>query len=256
MKNFLCLLALISTSVLAKSPRIIELNEKTTISFNNKFSGSYVAKKQMEAITKCAASPSSEITIVFYSPGGSVSAGQLLFDTLNALPCKFNTLTIFGASMAYQAVQNLGKRLILPSGVLMSHRAYVSGLSGEIGGELDSIISLLKGNIENLDKIAANRIGISLKEYQNLVRDELWLTSSQAVENNHADEVVLARCGESLSGTYTQTFSTFFGVFDVEFSECPLAVSPVSVKSVNGEENPDKFFNYFNNITDRVTLEK
>ena len=183
---------------------------------------------------KCLSNVGSDIYVVLYTPGGSISAGQLLFDTLNALPCNFHTLTIFAASMGYQTVQNLGKRYVLPSGILMSHRASVSGLSGEIGGELDQILKLLKDNVTDLNKIAAKRVGMSLQKYEEAISDELWLTANQAVEQNHADEVVTAICDKSLLGTYTETVNTmFFGKFELEFSNCPLVVAPISVNGSN-----------------------
>lgn len=235
--------------------KTITLSEGNTINFNNKFSGQYVAEKQIEAITKCSANIGSDITVVLYTPGGSVSAGQLFFDTLKALPCNFNTLTIFSASMGYQTVQNLGKRYILPSGVLMSHRAYVSGLGGEVNGELDAILNLLKSNINELNKVAASRVGISLKQYDDLIRDELWMTGQQAVDMNHADEVVLAVCDKSLMGTRVQTFRTFFGSIDVEFSNCPLVVAPLRVVRSSNSKATKAALSHFTNIQQKVTTE-
>lgn len=256
MKKLLLLaLMILPTMGLASDKKILTLSEKNSITFNSQFTGSYVASKQMEAFEKCAINVGQEITIVLYTPGGSVSAGQLFFDTLNALPCKFNTLTVFAASMGYQTVQNLGKRYILPSGILMSHRAYVSGLSGEIGGELDAILNLLKTNVEDLDKVAAKRVGLTLKQYQDLVRDELWLTADNAVKTNHADEIVLARCDETLSGSYFRRFDTFFGSFDVEFSNCPLVTGVISVARASLKE--ERYIrNYYNNLSQHIKMER
>lgn len=251
MKKLLLLLGLTLFPMIGMSKTIV-LSEDNTIGFNSKFSGSYIAKKQIEAMNKCYKNPNSEITIVLYSPGGSVSAGKLFFDTLNALSCKFNTLTVFSASMAYQTVQNLGKRYILPSGVLMSHRAYVGGLSGEINGELDAILNLIKTNVREMEKVAAKRVGITLEKYKELVRDELWMTGSQAVEMGHADEVVLARCDRSLNGTHTEHFQSIFGSLEVKFSNCPLVTYPVAVRA--SREAAEKVNDYFSNIKNHVGL--
>jgi len=262
MKKLLTLMLLLPTLVFAadapeKKLKIIELNKANTINFNSKFSSGFVAQKQMEAIRKCLVSPNSEINVVLYTPGGSVSAGKLFFDTLKALPCKFNTITIFSASMGYQTVQNLGNRYILPSGVLMSHRAYVSGLAGEIDGELDQIMSLLKSNINDLDKIAADRVGITLKEYKNLISDELWMTGAQSVEMNHADEVVLAKCDQSLSGTYVDRVETIFGPLYVEFSKCPIITGPLSVRMKRGAKRVTlkQLQDYYSNLTKHTTMD-
>lgn len=248
MKKLLAILLLLPTLAFTKT---IKLDSKNSINFNQAFSGAYIATKQLEAIKLCGKNVNSDIYIVAYSPGGSISAGQLFFDTLNALPCKFHTITIFGASMSYQMTQNLGKRYILPSGTLMSHRASVSGISGELGGELDAIIKNLTDSVTDLEVIASNRVGITLEAYRDAIRDELWLTAEEAVKQNHADEIVLATCDKSLMGTHIETVRTFFGTYDVEFSNCPLITSPLSVKGSNSTDI-EKIQDYVMNIRNRT----
>ncbi len=238
MKKLLIIFSILAMTAFAKTT--ITLNDKNTINFNNAFTSSFVAEKQIEAIKLCNAAPNSNIYMVMNSPGGSVSAGLLLFDTLNALSCSFHTITVFGASMSYQATQQLGKRYVLASSTLMSHRASVGGIGGEIGGELDSLIKYLKEGITEMEKVACNRVGITLKEYQSLISDELWMTGEQAVKMNHADEVVNVRCDTSLLGTSIKTMATMFGAFDVEFSDCPIITGILSVKpTTNGQKISD-----------------
>ncbi len=249
MKKLLLILLLLPTLAFSKT---IELNENNTINFNQDFNSMFVAKKQIEAITLCSKNVGKDIYVALYSPGGSISAGQLFFDTLNALPCKFHTITVFSASMGYQTVQNLGKRFIIPSGILMSHRAQISGLSGELGGDLDQIMKLLKDNVKELEIVAANRAGITLEDYRKAISDELWMTAREAVKLNHADEVVLVKCNETLMGTSSQVVNTFFGSFEVEYSNCPIIVAPVSVKG--SREVSVKVLDYLTNITDRISF--
>ena len=254
-KLFVTMLAMFSFAALGNI-KTIELSEKNTINFNNSFNSTFIAKKQIEAVAKCMANVGSEITIVAYSPGGSISAGQLFFDTLKGLPCKFNTLTIFGASMSYQMTQQLGKRYILPSGKLMSHRASVRGLGGEIGGELNSIINLLEKNVTELERIASSRVGLSLEEYRSQIRDELWLTGAEAVKRNHADEVVYARCDRTLTGTSTQVFRTMFGDVAVEFSNCPIITGILSIQLVGTSKyTVQQVEDYFTAKHKYITLE-
>jgi len=249
MKKLLVILLLLPT--LAFAEKIVELNENNTMNFNQAFDGAFVAQKQIEAIKLCALNPKSDIYIVAYTPGGSISAGQLFFDTLKALPCNFHTITIFSASMGYQMTQNLGKRYILPSGTLMSHRASISGLSGELGGELEQIMKNLTDSVTELEVVASNRVGISLESYRDAIRDELWLTAKEAVKLNHADEIILATCHESLMGTHITTVRTFFGNLDVEFSNCPIITAPLRVLRSNSADT-FKFNTYFTNIKKRV----
>lgn len=252
MKLFLLLLMLCSTTFASD---IINLTEANSISFNSKFSGEFVAKKQMEATRKCYDKEGSDIYIVLYTPGGSVTAGLLFFDTLNALPCNFHTITIFAASMGYQTVQNLKGRYILPSGTLMSHRAYLSGIGGEIDGELDSIIGYYKQSVREMEEKSASRVGLKLEKYKKKVADELWMTGSQAVKLNHADKLVKVKCDREFKGTYIERFRSLFGSVNVEFSRCPLVVSPISV---NGQSQRAVEYTYdlYKNIKNHVVLEK
>ena len=248
MKLLLSALLLLSFSAFSKT---ITLNSKNSINFNQAFTPEFVSKKQLDAISLCYATPNSDIYIVLYTPGGSVSAGQLFFDTLNALPCNFHTITIFSASMGYITVQSLSKRYILPSGTLMSHRASIRGLSGEIGGELDQIYNLLKTNIKQINKTVAKRVGLTVEKYEDLISDELWLTGASAVSSKHADELALVKCDESLLGTNTQRINTFFGAFNVEFSDCPIITAPLGV---SGSGDVKQLFDYYQNIKDHTYM--
>lgn len=248
------LLTLLLLPSLAFAGKMIELNKNNTLNFNQDFNPMFVAKKQIEAMNLCAKNKGGDIYVTLYSPGGSISAGQLLFDTLKALPCNFHTITLFSASMSYQTVQNLGKRYILPSGILMSHRAQISGLGGELGGDLDEIIKLLKTNVQELEIIASKRVGVSLEEYRNQIRDELWMTAEEAVKRNHADEVVVVKCNADLMGTRVEVIRTFFGSFEVEFSNCPIITAPISFRNVNELELEMKIMDYLTNMKQRISF--
>jgi ATP-dependent Clp protease protease subunit len=229
--------AFATTAFAKKNPAdVLELSKKNTVTFNQAFTGKYVAQKQNE-IFKIAESlkPDEAIYLVMDSPGGSVSAGNSFIDSLKAIPNPIHTVTLFAASMAYHTVQNLGTRYILPSGQLMSHRARISGLGGQIYGELNSRLEYITKIVDRLDVIAAARVGMDVNAYKDLILNEFWITGNAAVRHNHADKVVLARCDESISGSYTETVRTLFGAFDVEFSNCPLIRSPLSIVRAGGD---------------------
>lgn len=246
MKKLLFVLLLLPTLALANL-KTIKLTDKNTISFKGPVTGASVAAKQLELFKLAATSQEKDIYLVLYTPGGSVSAGSLFIDTARALGKNIHTITIFSASMGYHTVQGLGKRYILPSGILMSHRAYVRGLSGQFPGELNERINMLMKSTEELDKVAANRVGLKLEEYKSIIHDELWLTGIDAVKRGHADEVVQAFCDQSLNGTYFQRFNTFFGAVNVEFAKCPLIVGAISIRGNNEAVMEVK------NVLDQVT---
>lgn len=239
--------------VLAFGKNIV-LNDKNSVSFNQAFTPGYVAQKQLEIFNLAMTSQENDLYIVMYTPGGSVSAGSLLIDSVNALGKNIHTITIFSASMGYHTVQGLGKRYILPSGTLMSHRAFVSGLRGQFPGELNTRVDMLMSSTTLLDEVAAKRVGLPLNDYKSLIHDELWLTGQNAVDAGHADEVVSAKCDESLKGTYIELVNTFFGPLSVEFSKCPIIVGPISVGG-NREAIEYSQKNLFGNIRDLVYME-
>jgi hypothetical protein len=132
--------------------------------------------------------------------------------------------------MGYQIAQELGTRYILPSGTLMSHRGAISGLSGQVPGELNARLGHLEKVLQRMNEVAAKRISMSTLDYQNAIVNELWSSGQQAVNTKQADEVVFVKCDKSLyEKTYKQEVASFFGVIHVEYSACPLISSPVKI---------------------------
>lgn len=239
MKLFLLPLMLffISCSSMAKKGElpVIELTTKNTVVFNQPFTAKYISKKIVEmSLMQFKLRSDEPIYLVLNTPGGSVGAGNLFVDFINGLSNPVHTITIFAASMGYNTVQNLGNRYILPSGVLMSHRAYIKGLSGQIRGEANSRLDYLTSKIVEMEERAAKRISMPLKEYQDRVDNEIWVTGKHAVETKHADQMVLIRCSKALIKKQTkEEFATIFGSVYVEFSGCPLITQPKQIESRN-----------------------
>lgn len=223
----------IGPAVEAQNPetlKVLTLRPDNTLIFNEVVTDESVAKFQLKLNEMSNKLPANqEIILVLYTPGGSVDAGMLMIDSIKAVPQKVKTLTIFAASMGFQFVQNLDERMIIPSGVLMSHRATL-GLEGELDGEFDVRLNSIRRQVRYMDQIAANRMKMPLEEYKNLIRDEYWVHGFESVEDRAADKLILARCGKEMTGTEEKEFQTFFGPVKVTFSKCPLITAPLSVK--------------------------
>ena len=212
----------------------ILLTERNSIRFNEEFTDIYTAKIQGEIIAKVSKLASDEpLYIVLDTPGGSVFAGAVLIDNLKALGHPIHTITIFSASMGYQLVQNLGTRYILPSGVLMSHRA-AGGVQGQFYGEIESRLQMVKDVVDGLDQVAAERTKTSLKQYKKSVENELWAVGEKAVKSNQADSIARATCDKTLRGTESQFINTFLGRIELIFSKCPIITAPIDFKLPNG----------------------
>jgi hypothetical protein len=156
-----------------------------------------------------------------------------LISFAEALPNKVHTITLFSASMAYLTAQKLNTRYIVKSGKMMSHRAYVGGLSGQVPGEANKRLKHIGSMVRKLSKDVSKRVGISYQKYLKSIYDELWLTAEQAVEQNHADAIAIVKCDESLEGTTERLVRTIFGAINVTFSRCPLITGPIAIASSN-----------------------
>lgn len=212
-----------------KEASVLQLGARNTLVFRGVVTGESVAKIQVELLRMSQELPhSATIYLVLDTPGGSIQAGNQLIDMAKALPQEVKTLTIFSASMGFHTAQNLGERLVLPNGTMMSHRAK-GGVEGEVPGSAVVRLNDFLRLVNVMDSVCAKRMGLSLDKYQFLVRDEYWVTGQDAVEAHAADRVVLARCGSDLMGSTPMTVATMFGTLKVTYSDCPLISAPLSV---------------------------
>lgn len=210
--------------------RTLVLEARNTVVLRGPVTIDSVAKTMLEL--KAASrrlDKSTPIYLVLDTPGGSVSDGLDLIDFANALPQKIHTVTLFAASMGFQIAQNLDRRYIIRSGTLMSHRAALGGLGGQMKGELESRYRMLRRWVDYLDYQAAKRMEMDVKAYEAMIVNEYWVHGYDAVQEKAADEQVLVRCGESLNGTDKVTFQTLFGSISATISKCPLVKGAIDV---------------------------
>lgn len=207
----------------------IVLSAENTLVFNTVVSEMSVATFQVQLQEMSQRLPAdADIIVVMDTPGGDVEAGNALIDSIKGVPQPVKTLTIFAASMGFHIVENADQRMILPNGVLMSHRAK-GGVDGEFDGSVEVRFRFIKNMLDRLNITAANRMGLSLADYKELIHDEYWARGSDAVSQKAADTVVAARCDSSLSGTEERKISTPFGVVALVFSKCPLITMPLGI---------------------------
>lgn len=236
----------LSLSKSNKNNKII-LDKNNTIVLNTEISDQSVSDT-IQKLLKLDSSywnRNKPIYLFLYSPGGSIQAGLELIEAVHGLHRKVNTITLFSASMAFQLVQNLNKRLILENGVLMSHRAageFAGFFGGKKPSQLDSRYALWLERLKELDmKTVARTNGKqTLESYQEQYRDEMWLTGEQAVKEGYADEIVSVNCDNSLKGT--EKHNTEFMGYNISYetANCPLITGILNVKvnDPNGKMTP------------------
>ena len=241
------LLAGLATSAWAQEKtNVVVLSEENTVVLHSVMTDDTTSKVLAEILEKDASLAAGKPIYLFLdSPGGSVVAGLDMIQGIQGLGREVKTITSFAASMAFITVQSLDERIIMPHGVLMSHRAK-GGVDGQIPGEMDSRYWFWKKYLNNALKQTAKRLGMSVEQLQNKHRDEWWTSGSNAVAEHTSDRVALVKCDSSLVGTMQEEVQTLFGPLKVTWSKCPLVKSPlkidmkgIAVKKMNALERQD-----------------
>jgi ATP-dependent Clp protease, protease subunit len=141
--------------------------------------------------------PEKDIYMYINSPGGSVTAGLAIYDTIQYIKPEVSTLCVGqAASMAawLLAAGAKGKRFALPHARIMIHQPLggVQGQATDIDIQAREIIRLR----EQMNNILVRHTGQSLKKIEKDTDRDLFLTGKQAVEYGLVDEVIVTRPGK------------------------------------------------------------
>jgi len=141
--------------------------------------------------------PEKDIYMYINSPGGSVTAGLAIYDTMQYIKPEVSTLCVGqAASMAawLLAAGTKGKRFALPHARIMIHQPLggVQGQATDIDIQAREIIRLR----EQMNNILVKHTGQSLKRIEKDTDRDLFLTGKQAVEYGLVDEVIVTRPGK------------------------------------------------------------
>ncbi|MBH39153.1 MAG: ATP-dependent Clp protease proteolytic subunit [Chloroflexi bacterium] len=135
--------------------------------------------------------PDKGISVYINSPGGVISSGLAIYDTMQLVNCEVSTICLgMAASMATVLLSGgaKGKRYCLPNSTVHMHQA----LGGAQGQATD--IEIAAREILRLqDKIRTLLAGNTGQEYEKIARDtdrDYYLTSEQAVEYGLVDEIL------------------------------------------------------------------
>lgn len=138
--------------------------------------------------------PSKDISLYINSPGGSVSAGFGIYDTMNYIKCDVSTICVgMAASMGAFLLSGgtKGKRLALPNAEIMIHQP-----SGGARGQ-ETEIRIVAENIlktrNKLNEILAANTGKSVEEISRDTERDNYMTAKEAVAYGLIDSVVEKR---------------------------------------------------------------
>lgn len=138
--------------------------------------------------------PDKDISLYINSPGGSVSAGLSIFDTMQFIKPDVSTLCMgMAASMGafLLAAGAKGKRFALPNSRVMIHQPLggAQGQATDIEIQAREILKLR----ENLNKILAERTGQSLEKIQADTERDFFMSGDEAKSYGLIDQVIAKR---------------------------------------------------------------
>lgn len=142
--------------------------------------------------------PEKDIHFYINSPGGSVSAGLAIYDTMQYIRPPVSTLCLGqAASMGALLLTagEKGKRFALPYARIMIHQP-LGGAQGQ-ATDIDIQAREILRVREQVNNILAKHTGQSLKRIEKDTDRDFFMTSKQAVEYGLVDEVIVARANKT-----------------------------------------------------------
>ena len=142
-----------------------------------------------------AKDPDKDIQLYIDSPGGSITAGMAIYDTMQYIKCDVSTICIgMAASMGafLLAAGEKGKRFALPNSEVMIHQPLIAG--GGLSGQTTDIkiyTDHLVNTKKKMNEILAERTG---QTYEKLCEDterDNFMTAQEAKEYGLIDEVIV-----------------------------------------------------------------
>ena len=135
--------------------------------------------------------PSKDINLYIHSPGGSVTAGMAIYDTMQYIKCDVSTICMgMAASMGafLLAAGAKGKRLSLPNSDIMIHQP-----SGGAKGQATDIMihaNYITNKKKLLNQILAERTGQPLERVMQDTERDNFMTAQEALEYGLIDRII------------------------------------------------------------------
>ena len=141
-----------------------------------------------------AQDPEKDIQLYINSPGGSVSAGFAIYDTMQYIKCDVSTICIglaasFGAFLLAGGTK--GKRIALPNAEIMIHQPAIHG-NGIQGQEKKKKITSdhIQKSKERLNSILAENTGKSIEEIALATERDNYMSATEAVDFGLIDKII------------------------------------------------------------------
>jgi ATP-dependent Clp protease protease subunit len=136
--------------------------------------------------------PKREIRLYINSPGGSVTAGMAIYDTMQYVKADVSTMCVgIAASMGafLLAAGKKGKRLALPNSEILLHQVMIDSIGGQASEVEISARQIIKTK-QRLNQILSKHTGQPLAKIETDTDRDFWLTVEEAKKYGVIDEIV------------------------------------------------------------------
>jgi ATP-dependent Clp protease protease subunit len=140
--------------------------------------------------------PEKEISLYINSPGGSVTDGLGIIDTMNYIKCPVTTICIgMAASMGALLLTSgtKGKRFATPNSEILIHQPLIGGQGGGISGQTTEIKIQAEQMIktrERINKIISQTTGKSIEQVEKDTERDHYMTAEEALEYGLIDGIM------------------------------------------------------------------
>ena len=140
--------------------------------------------------------PDKEISFYINSPGGSITDGMAIVDTMNYIKCPVSTICVgLAASMGsvLLACGTKGKRFATPNSEILIHQPLIGGQGGGISGQATEIKIHADHMIrtrEKLNKLLSEKTGQSLEQIEKDTERDHYMTAEEALAYGLIDGIL------------------------------------------------------------------
>ena len=139
-----------------------------------------------------AEDPEKDVQLYINSPGGSVSAGMAIYDTMQFIRPDVCT-TCIGMAASIAAVLLCagaqGKRFALPNSRVLIHQPWIGGVSGQ-ATDIDIHAREILRLRASINEILAQHTKQPVQKIEHDVERDFWMSAQQAVEYGMVDEII------------------------------------------------------------------
>ena len=136
--------------------------------------------------------PEKDISIYINSPGGSISSGMAIYDTMQFVKPDVVTYCVGQAASIAAVLLAAGspkKRYALPNSRVLIHQPWMSGLSGQ-ATDIDIHAKEIIRTRESLNKLLSHHTGQAVSKIEKDVERDFIMTAQQAKEYGLVDEII------------------------------------------------------------------